>query len=170
MNWFELMFPGLRSCQYLVTSPATPCYNCIAWSAEDDSRWWWPDPFGQGYWPIDAPRELSIQAFIKAYSLDGYETCKDGVLESGFQKIAIFVDSNMLPTHAARQLPSGAWTSKLGPQEDIEHESVNGVAGNVYGVVQQYMKRLSDDFGIPQANVPGTLKRLWKWLIGLLSK
>ena len=35
--------------------------------------------------------------------------------------------------HAARQLVSGKWTSKLGPDEDIEHESPDSIA-EWYGV------------------------------------
>jgi hypothetical protein len=44
-------------------------------------------------------------------------------------------------THAARQLPSGKWTSKLGKGEDIEHDSPYDVGGGVYGEVMQVMKR-----------------------------
>ena len=29
-------------------------------------------------------------------------------------------------THAARQLPSGKWTSKLGDADDIEHNTLEG--------------------------------------------
>jgi len=44
------------------------------------------------------------------------------------------------PTHAARQLPSGRWSSKLGPMEDIEHE-LQDVTGSVYGSVVLVLKR-----------------------------
>ncbi|MCG8587287.1 MAG: hypothetical protein MI757_21490 [Pirellulales bacterium] len=44
-------------------------------------------------------------------------------------------------THAARQLPDGRWTSKLGKAEDIEHDSANDVAGGLYGEVVEFMKR-----------------------------
>jgi hypothetical protein len=36
--------------------------------------------------------------------------------------------------------PSGAWTSKLGSLEDIQHE-LAGVEGEMYGTIQQFMKR-----------------------------
>jgi hypothetical protein len=45
-------------------------------------------------------------------------------------------------THAARQLPDGQWTSKLGKYVDIEHSAPEDVAGGVYGEVMQFMKRL----------------------------
>jgi len=44
-------------------------------------------------------------------------------------------------THAARQLSSGQWTSKLGRSEGIEHDTPDDVAGGFYGEVVQFMKR-----------------------------
>ena len=44
-------------------------------------------------------------------------------------------------THAARQLPNGKWTSKLGRDIDIEHDSVDDIAGSVYGEVLRLMRR-----------------------------
>lgn len=35
--------------------------------------------------------------------------------------------------HAARQLPTGAWTSKIGNLEDIEHAELDALAGPLYG-------------------------------------
>jgi hypothetical protein len=46
-----------------------------------------------------------------------------------------------VPTHAALQLPSGEWTSKLGPFEDISHAHENDVNGPAYGAVRFYMSR-----------------------------
>ena len=47
--------------------------------------------------------------------------------------MAIFADSNDIPTHAARQLADGAWTSKLGQAEDIRHIELDHVSGEHYG-------------------------------------
>jgi hypothetical protein len=44
------------------------------------------------------------------------------------------------PTHAARQVGYGKWTSKLGSLVDIEHD-INGVSGTRYGSVAVIMKR-----------------------------
>lgn len=44
-------------------------------------------------------------------------------------------------THAARQLPDGSWTSKLGPDEDILHRTPQALVGDLYGQVQAIMKR-----------------------------
>jgi hypothetical protein len=42
--------------------------------------------------------------------------------------------------HAARQLDSKMWTSKMGDDEDIMHE-LHGLTGGDYGDVRQFMKR-----------------------------
>jgi len=61
-------------------------------------------------------------------------------LEAGFLKVALYGDGPFY-THAARQLPTGQWTSKLGREVDIEHDSPEGIAGGGYGEVLQVMKR-----------------------------
>ncbi len=45
------------------------------------------------------------------------------------------------PTHAARQLPDGRWSSKLGKGHDVSHTTVRGVEGPCYGKAVQYMRR-----------------------------
>jgi hypothetical protein len=132
---FPLLAPG----NHRKTSPATPTYNCIAWAAGDDGRWWWPDDFFIGYWPDDAPREVTLSAFIRAYETLGYSGCDDNSLERGFEKVAIYAIGSV-PTHAARQLKGGRWTSKLGKAEDIEHE-LGAIEGRMYGKVVVYMRR-----------------------------
>ena len=140
-NLIESIFPGLAAVGYRVTSPATAEYNCIAWAAEDDTTWWWPDSFGDYYWPPQAPRVETVEAFMAAYGTIGYQPCQDASLEPGFEKVAIYVDEQGVPTHAARQQPSGRWTSKLGQLEDIEHDRVDGLSGLTYGSVEQVLKR-----------------------------
>jgi hypothetical protein len=84
-----------------------------------------------------------LDAFIAAYTILGYEPCGDGLLEFGYEKVAIYLDGRGKPTHAARQLPSGTWTSKLGEGEDIEHTVPEAVMGDVYGTVGQFLRRSS---------------------------
>ena len=69
--------------------------------------------------------------------------CSDGTPEDGFEKIAIYATgpSNTKPSHAARQLANGKWTSKLGQVEDIEHDTVTAIEGPLYGLVVRYLKR-----------------------------
>jgi hypothetical protein len=61
-------------------------------------------------------------------------------LELGFEKVALYGLAESY-THAARQLPDGRWTSKLGNEEDIEHDSPEAVAGGLYGELVLFMKR-----------------------------
>lgn len=131
--------PRLRKMWFSVTSPPTPDYNCIAWAAGDTSRWWWPKPTIY-HWPEHVAREADLPSFIAAFATLGYAPCPDGTLEKDFEKVAIFADRDGRPTHAARQLPSGRWTSKLGKIEDISH-SIYGVEGAAYGEVVQYLQR-----------------------------
>jgi hypothetical protein len=53
----------------------------------------------------------------------------------------IYVDSSGTPTHMARQLSNGNWTSKLGDAEDIEHAQLEQLEGDIYGVAYQFLRR-----------------------------
>jgi hypothetical protein len=96
------------------------------------------------YWPPGAPQEVTVSAFLKAFETVGCAQCKDGKLDKGFEKVALYARktaSGLIPTHASRQLPNGTWTSKLGPLQDVEHNKSVHVNGPVYGGVVHYMKR-----------------------------
>lgn len=134
------IFPNSLFDPFLITSNQTPTYNCIAWAYEDNSRWYWPDPDNMYYWPLDVPRSLEIASFIILFEKIGYTCCSDGSLEDGYLKVAIFADSKNIPTHAARQLKNGYWTSKLGKAIDVQH-SINAISHGSYGDVVVYMKR-----------------------------
>jgi len=136
-------FPHLTEGSFSITSPKDVRYNCIAWAAGDDGTWWWPDNFSLGYWPSDVPREETLESFIGLFESSDYIPCNSSSLEDGFEKIALFVDLQGRPTHAAKQLSSGKWTSKLGQLEDIEHDTLEGLSGPIYGSVSVIMKRPS---------------------------
>ena len=78
-----------------------------------------------------------MEAFVGAFSFLGFQLCMNESLEPGFEKIALFgkkqADGTVLPTHAALQLPSGEWSSKMGGFEDISHIAVDSVSGTTYG-------------------------------------
>lgn len=143
----EKIFPNIRAYGYTVTSPDSTLYNCIAWAVEDNTRWWWPDPMMMYYWPHDVPREETIDAFIRLFESIGYTTCKDGDYETGYQKISVYVDRNGTPTHAARQLNNGKWTSKLGRLKDIEHNNEDAFRASDYGIVGVYLRKKSKQHG-----------------------
>ncbi len=134
--------PNLEQSNHQITSPPDYSYNCIAWAAGEDDRWWWPDlPPDTYYWPEDVPRAVTIDAFVQAFKTKNYKVCEDGNLVEGIEKIALYVDANDKPTHMARQLPSGRWTSKCGSWCDISHEDPEVVADGTYGKVGAYLYR-----------------------------
>jgi hypothetical protein len=137
----ESLFPGLRGSAYEVSSPPDDVYNCIAWAANDKLQWWWPDLLKKRYWSAGVLRNETLAAFQAAFASQGYAVCAGEELESGFEKVALFADADGFPTHAARQLDSGSWTSKLGEIEDIEH-ALRDLEGVEYGAVVLVMKRL----------------------------
>ncbi len=104
-----------------ITSPCAKDYNCIAWAAEDDTRWWQPSFNGLSYWPTNTFGDYSLENYISAYATIGYERCDSEYFEEGFQKVALYIDRVNEVTHAARLLDNGFWTSKLGQAYDIQH-------------------------------------------------
>ena len=133
------LFPNLDPSVSDETSLPTNRYNCIAYAAGDDRRWWWPDPDGIDYWPEKAQRVVHLAAFQHAFETLGYSLASDEVLEEGYEKVAVF-SVGAKPTHAARQLANGLWSSKLGNLEDISH-NLNGVENKTYGTIAFFMKR-----------------------------
>ena len=143
-SWIEQSFPGLAATGYQVTSEATETYNCIAYAAGDDSRWW--DYWSGSYWPNAQPSPL-IDDLVEVFLSLGFERCVNAEEEIGFQKVALYA-KGLMWKHAAKQLPGGAWSSKLGPDEDIQHESPEALAGELYGVVHCIMRRQNDVGGL----------------------
>jgi hypothetical protein len=125
----EAEFPQLRREEYCVTSCEDLAYNCIAHAAGRSDMAWWPleYPMEGVYWPPDAEPVETVEAFVQAYATEGYAVCENRDLEAGIEKIAIYVDAEGTPTHAARQLADGSWTSKLGDWEDIKHRTLESL-------------------------------------------
>jgi hypothetical protein len=144
------LFPKLFGGRYRLTSGRTKRYNCIAWAAGHDDAWW--DASLDGYWPPGILDDGSVEAVIQLFQSFGF-TCtmlNDVSLEQGVLKVAIYGDDQGY-THAARQLPDGQWSSKLGKLQDIEHDSLDALtsaAGRMgtdedqaYGVLVQIMRK-----------------------------
>lgn len=146
----EARFPRLKRSGYRVTSKADSDYNCFAYAAEDQTVHWYPtEEEEEGvFWPPGVDRKETLEAFIEAYKTKGYLPCEVArtELEPGYDKIAIYVGADEKPKHAARQLASGAWTSKLGLLEDIRHDNLSSLESDdptkpAYWKVAKIMKR-----------------------------
>lgn len=163
----ERSFPKLVAAGYQKTSdktngPLSPgTYNCIAWAAEDIIHgYWWPSP--NGTWPRCITREVTVPCFVKAFRCLGYARCKHSRHEFAYHKVVLYAIHNSrgpkpvpsrlqdfedwTPTHMARQLPDGTWTSKCGGNEDIRHLTLDalesyGFRQDAYGCPVLYMKR-----------------------------
>jgi hypothetical protein len=137
-------YPNLHSGNHRDTEPPDPKYNCIAWAAGRTDKWWDPAEPEEGddnlYWPENVPRDHKVTSLIMALESVGFIICADGCLEDGIEKIAAYADGPEY-THAARQLENGKWTSKMGPDERIEHDTPEDVVGPAYGQVTAFMKR-----------------------------
>jgi hypothetical protein len=137
----EAAFPQLRGTAWSITSPKSESYNCIAWAAGDDANWWWPDPADpRAIWPTGARIGQGVADFVSAFATLGYEVTSEEEAEPGIDRVALFAAADGTVAHAARQLSSGAWTSKLGRGEDIEH-LLHSLEGTAYGKVVQVLRR-----------------------------
>ena len=141
-NDLEESFPKLATGGYRITSLETSVYTCAAWAARETHRWWDPSSGGGSYWPPGVPPTDSLAGLLAAFATLGYEPCGDSGQEPGVERLAIYADGHGSPTHVARQLQSGAWTSKLSTAEDIEHDTLEALEGPLYGKVVQHLRRL----------------------------
>jgi hypothetical protein len=137
-----LKYPYLLSEGFEKTSCEDAAYNCVAWAvAFDVENWWWP-PGGNGsYWPDGISKDVSVAAFTEMFASRGFEECQDATAEDGYEKVALYVKDGK-PSHAARQLPSGKWTHKIGQNVDIE-TTLKGVEDSLtgYGRVAKFFRR-----------------------------
>lgn len=126
-------FPKLDASNHRKTSPPSPSYNCFGWAIIGREVLMGPMP---GYlWPKQAPADMKLSSFIAAIAEHGYTRCEAGNLEDGIEKIALYGLAEYVD-HAARQLPNGRWTSKLGLEhDDIEHDTADCICGGVYGPI-----------------------------------
>jgi primase-polymerase (primpol)-like protein len=138
---FKRWFPHLTDVNQKKASEPDPLYNCIAWAFKDNTRHWWPNA-KRSYWPVNIGSSIStMDAFENWFSADGWEKIPNKDSEKGYEKIALYA-LNGSPTHAARLLDSGKWTSKLGASIDLLHD-LTDLEGPEYGsVIAIYRKRI----------------------------
>ena len=121
-------------------------YNSIAHAADDNTNWWECYPSGPinipgYYWPPTARHGYELDALVSAFETLGYAVCDGPELEPGFEKVAVYANEQGEWRHAAKQLPDGRWSSKLGECEDVAHTDPDDVAGEINGWATRYMKR-----------------------------
>lgn len=138
MTWLNVSFPYLRNEGFTIIDPPSERYNCIAYAAGDTSQWWAHIP--GGYWPPRATWSDSVASLREVFSGLGYEQCDDSHIEDGYRKVALY-ETQGVWTHAAVQMPNGAWRSKMGEGPVIEHHSPESLAGGMYGEVNCFMRR-----------------------------
>jgi hypothetical protein len=149
-SWIPNVFENISAGDFECKSDRDFRYNCIAWAVGKTHQFWWPldEPHSNYWWPDGLkkalPDEETVNHFIEAFATEGYRRCLNGKLSRRYEKIVLFVDHNNKPTHAARLLPTGIWTSKLGEDEDIEHVTLGCLEGKSYGHTKMFFKRRID--------------------------
>ena len=137
-------FPKLQADVTAITGSASEKYNCVAWALGRPDEWWWPSRHAPDtVWNPAVEYEVTVSAFVALFQCEGFELCEHAELEPGFIKIAIYVKER-IPTHVARQLPDGQWTSKMGPGLCLTHRTLQSLEGDLYvgyGRVEVVMKR-----------------------------
>jgi hypothetical protein len=148
------------------TAPLPKGYNCIAFAAGHTDKAWWPHLTNKVFfWPPHLKREFpgveTQENFIQVFQWKGYTKCNNGQPFKGIEKIVIFL-LNGRPTHAARQLESGLWTSKCGRLEDIRHETLAAVEGKMYGKAVIFMHRRRDGKPFFKDRIISLLKKIFR--------
>lgn len=102
-----------------------------------------------GVWPDGIGLEDTVVNLIEVYNRHGFEVCDDGKPEIGSDKIAIYAtDNGVIYQHAARLRSDGQWWSKLGPDDDIVHPTLQCLESDSYGRAVKFMRR-------PSRNIAG---------------
>src|ERR1035437_2064766 len=121
-------FPNLiQGKNFEFTSGQTDEYNCVAWATELTADW------VQFIYDEIGNYDNNVQKYIKYFTELGFIKTENSQFVKDVQKIAIYANENKDFVHVARQLNNGKWTSKLGEWEDIEHTTLEVLAGDSYG-------------------------------------
>ena len=150
-SWVPNDFPNIGGVDdFGCASDPDDDYNCIAWALGKTDRFWWPRNLGGYYWPPGLPREPlgheTVENFIAAFKTEGYEPCWNRWRRRRYQKIALYVNEQGRPKHAARLLNAGTWASKLGISEDIEHGTLRCLEGHHYGRATMFFKKRRPEY------------------------
>lgn len=131
-------WPNLTKNSFKKTSDFSVKYNCVCWALGNKDKF--IDAMGY-YWPLELPRDHTVNGYKRLYENEGYTICTNGALENGLEKIAIYGDEYDYFKHVALQLLDGSWTSKMGDLEDINHKNLECLEGKDYGTVKIFLCR-----------------------------
>lgn len=118
-------YPRLQASEHKITSQRTDRYNCVAWIERAMDRWFEPEFF----WPDGLPVPMDsadLDCYLALFRSWSFEDCDSAGLEDGYLKIAVFA-TGLEFHHVAKQLPSGAWSSKGGPLYDFKHGDLDAL-------------------------------------------
>jgi len=121
------------------TSEEDEKYNCIAWAFGHTNKIWWPAKAPRVHWPISYKGLTAMQAFQAWLTHDGWEGTLDATFDPKFKKIALYTLYGE-PTHAAKLIGDGTWSSKLGLFIDLSHTLADLVGpeyGSVFGIYRK---------------------------------
>lgn len=132
-----------KDANFVLTSPASYLYNCIAYAMGLEDRWidcanlpwhWWP-PVSKGETDSD---------LVEVFRYFGFEACgMDDTLDEQYDKVALYHNAGVW-THAARVVGNGKYHSKFGASYDGTH-SAGDVLQAQYGEPFLIMRRLKTD-------------------------
>lgn len=144
-------FPKLQNDpHFIVNSPKTCIYNCIAFAMGIQDRWVDSISAPGHWWPPISECSMAKESLVKAFEYLGFEKTDDATFEQGFDKVVLFCDDKGNWTHAARIIAEGVEHSKFGQCWDAIH-SGNGIfIGSSYGKEFAYMRRKISDREISQ--------------------
>lgn len=109
-----------------VLGPANRKYDSFAWGLNVLDAWVWPG--------------TSVEDFDRLAADLGYRRQKglDYTLSKNMDKLVLYgkkrADSTVEPSHLARQLADGSWSSKLGALPLIRHATPEDLSGSTCGV------------------------------------
>lgn len=133
-----------------------PAYNCIGWALGINDVWVGldhPVNYAWTWWPNDVPCDEHKDSLIALFEYFGFSKCSDCLLEQGFDKVALYADSNGW-THAARVIGDNVLHSKIGTAWDIHHSGGSTFDNTDYGCIYVYMKRPVSDRYLSEINKP----------------
>lgn len=134
-------FPRLRRGLYRRTSRHDTNYNCFAWAVGETHRRWDPTRARtkRNHWPTESTSTQLVDA-VQAFESIGFHPVDEPTGTAKRQTITLYTAEGHI-THAARLLENGAWTSKLGEDIDIEHDTLEVLGGGIYGEPSVILER-----------------------------